>query len=94
MESHLPTCFEKAPMGGVEMEIGVLFADVRGFTSLAEEMAPRGVAELMNRFYSCSERLCERLSEPPAAATSASLDLKGKAAPERVRIVDTRAAAV
>ena len=34
------TCFEKAPMGGVEMEIGVLFADVRGFTSLAEGMAP------------------------------------------------------
>jgi adenylate cyclase len=30
------TCFEKAPMGGVNMEIGVLFADVRGFTSLAE----------------------------------------------------------
>ena len=48
------TCFEKAPMGGVEMEIGVLFADVRGFTSLAEEMAPGGVAELMNRFYACA----------------------------------------
>ena len=23
-------------MGGMEMEVGVLFADVRGFTSLAE----------------------------------------------------------
>jgi adenylate cyclase len=47
-------CFEKAPMGGVEMEVGVLFADVRGFTSLAEEMSPTQVAELMNRFYECA----------------------------------------
>src|SRR3954451_719536 len=38
------TCFEEAPMGGVEMEIGVLFADVRGFTSLAETMEVKGVA--------------------------------------------------
>jgi adenylate cyclase len=45
------TCFEKAPMGGVEMEIGVLFADVRGFTSLAEGMALNDVADLLNRFY-------------------------------------------
>src|SRR5256714_15084390 len=45
------TCFEKAPLGGVEMEIGVLFADVRGFTSLSEGMDPKGVAELLNRFY-------------------------------------------
>jgi adenylate cyclase len=44
------TCFEKAPMGGVKMEIGVLFADVRGFTSLAERMSPDDVAELLNRF--------------------------------------------
>jgi adenylate cyclase len=45
------TCFEKAPMGGVEMEIGVLFADVRGFTSLSERMPPDEVAQLLNRFY-------------------------------------------
>lgn len=48
------TCFEKAPMGGVEMEIGVLFADVRGFTSLAESMAPDDVAQLLNRFYAAA----------------------------------------
>src|SRR3954462_7732773 len=39
-------CFEHAPMGAIDMEIGVLFADVRGFTTLAESMAPKGVAEL------------------------------------------------
>jgi adenylate cyclase len=54
------TCFEMAPMGGVEMEIGVLFADVRGFTSLAEEMAPKGVAGLLNRFYASAEGILSR----------------------------------
>ena len=44
-------CFEKAPMGGVEMEVGILFADVRGFTSLAERQSPDAVAALLNRFY-------------------------------------------
>jgi adenylate cyclase len=48
------TCFEKAPMGGVELEIGVLFADVRGFTAMTEKMAPEDVARLMNRFYAAA----------------------------------------
>src|SRR3954447_24027976 len=54
------TCFEKAPMGGVEMEIGVLFADVRGFTSLAEGMAPEAVAGLLNRFYAAATEVLSR----------------------------------
>jgi adenylate cyclase len=54
------TCFEKAPMGGVEMEIGVLFADVRGFTSLAESMAPNDVAALLNRFYGAAAEIFGR----------------------------------
>jgi adenylate cyclase len=54
------TCFEKAPMGGVEMEVGVLFADVRGFTSMAETMAPTRVAELMNRFYASAAEVLSR----------------------------------
>jgi adenylate cyclase len=54
------TCFEKAPMGGVEMEVGVLFADVRGFTSLAEDMAPEGVAGLLNRFYAAATQVLSR----------------------------------
>src|SRR5215218_9269795 len=51
------TCFEEAPMGGVEMEIGVLFADVRGFTTLAEDMDPEGVAKLLNRFYAAASQV-------------------------------------
>jgi adenylate cyclase len=54
------TCFEKAPMGGVEMEIGVLFADVRGFTSLAEDMEPGAVAGLLNRFYETATKILSR----------------------------------
>lgn len=54
------TCFEKAPMGGVEMEIGVLFADIRGYTSLAEGMAPDRVAELLNRFYGAASKVLTR----------------------------------
>jgi adenylate cyclase len=54
------TCFEKAPMGGVEMDIGVLFADVRGFTSLAEVMAPNDLAELLNRFYASATGVLSR----------------------------------
>jgi adenylate cyclase len=44
-------CFEKAPMGGVEMDVGILFADVRGFTSLAERQSANETATLLNRFY-------------------------------------------
>jgi adenylate cyclase len=44
-------CFERAPVGGYPMEIGVLFADVRGFTTLAEHQGAEEVATLLNRFY-------------------------------------------
>jgi adenylate cyclase len=54
------TCFEKAPLGGVEMEIGVFFADVRGFTSMAETMDPTGVADLLNRFYESASAILGR----------------------------------
>jgi adenylate cyclase len=54
------SCFEKAPLGGVEMEIGVFFADVRGFTSMAEEMDPTGVAGLLNRFYESASAILSR----------------------------------
>jgi adenylate cyclase len=45
------TCFEKAPLGGAEVEIGVFFADVRGFTTLAETSSAGEVAKLLAPFY-------------------------------------------
>lgn len=53
-------CFERAPMGGEELEAGILFADIRGFTSLAERQAPERVAALLNRFYAVAvDVLCD-----------------------------------
>lgn len=37
--------------GGTEVEISLLFVDVRGSTSLAEKMTPTDYSRLMNRFY-------------------------------------------
>jgi adenylate cyclase len=48
------TCFERAPMGGVEMEVGILFADVRGFTAQSETRAPAQMAALLNRFFAAA----------------------------------------
>lgn len=44
-------CVEGGPDGGFETDVGVLFADVRGFTSLAERLPTAEVGELMDRFY-------------------------------------------
>ena len=44
-------CFEAAPLGGAEVDLGILFADVRGFTSMSEAQGPKATAALMNRFY-------------------------------------------
>jgi len=37
--------------GGVELEISILFADIRGSTPLAEKMETREFSELIHRFY-------------------------------------------
>jgi adenylate cyclase len=47
-------CFEMAPVGGYEMEVGVLFADMRGFTSWCESQPPQVVASALNRFYAAA----------------------------------------
>ena len=44
--------FEHAPLGGVEADVGVLFADVRGFTAISEifKSDPQGLTSLINSF--------------------------------------------
>jgi adenylate cyclase len=44
-------CCDDLPPGGVEIDIAVLFADVRGSTALAEGLTPSAYAALLNRFY-------------------------------------------
>jgi adenylate cyclase len=44
-------CFNHLPIGGVELEIGVVFADVRGATTLGEQISPTAFADRLNEFY-------------------------------------------
>lgn len=44
-------CCDTLPPGGLELDIAVLFADVRGSTALCERMGASAFAELLNHFY-------------------------------------------
>ena len=50
-------CVELAPPGGMTMEIGVLFADLRGFTSESELQSPLEVSAKLRRFYAHAEKV-------------------------------------
>ena len=41
--------------GGREMEISVLFADIRGFTAMAEKLTPEKVVEILNQYLDSME---------------------------------------
>jgi adenylate cyclase len=50
-----------APLGAHDMELGVLFADIRGFTSWCEGQTPEAIERALNAFYAVStEVLAER----------------------------------
>ena len=44
-------CDDVLPLGGAEVDIGVLFADVRGSTALAEQVGAQEFTGILNRFY-------------------------------------------
>lgn len=44
-------CCDSLPAGGAEVDIAVLFADIRGSTGLGEQTVPTDFAALLNRFY-------------------------------------------
>jgi adenylate cyclase len=44
-------CCDSLPVGGAEVDIAVLFADVRGSTALGDRTPPAEFARLLNRFY-------------------------------------------
>jgi adenylate cyclase len=50
---------DKKP-GGAEVEISLLFADVRGSTALAERMPPQEFSRLMARFYGTAAKVVDR----------------------------------
>jgi adenylate cyclase len=51
------TCVELSPPGGMTTKTGILFADLRGFTSASESMDPEEVARTLRRFYGCAEQV-------------------------------------
>lgn len=44
-------CFDRLPSGGIEIDVGVVFADVRDSTRLGQHSTPTEFAERLNRFY-------------------------------------------
>jgi len=53
-------CCDILPPGGAEIDIAVLFADVRGSTALGEHLEPSAYAALMNRFYRAATEVLVR----------------------------------
>jgi len=59
MNPHMCNLCEKFAerfLGGVEMEISILFADIRGSTSLAEKMPVTEYSQLIRRFYDAATK--------------------------------------
>jgi adenylate cyclase len=49
-------CIERAPEGGALVPLSVLFADVRGYTSIAERLSSVEATLMLNRFYGAASR--------------------------------------
>src|SRR3954451_21354449 len=50
-------CFDHLPDGGIELDIGVVFADVRGSTALGEQSTATDFAERLNHFYAAAAEM-------------------------------------
>ncbi|MGO9857162.1 MAG: adenylate/guanylate cyclase domain-containing protein [Acidimicrobiales bacterium] len=53
-------CFDHLPTGGIEIDIGVVFADVRASTSLAEQSTATEFAQRLNHFYATATKVLIR----------------------------------
>jgi adenylate cyclase len=51
------TCVELAPPGGLTTDVGVVFADLRGFTARSESLTPEQASAVLRRFYACAEHV-------------------------------------
>ncbi len=49
--------FAREHQGGAEIELSLLFADVRGSTTLAEGMSPTEYSQVINRFYKAASHV-------------------------------------
>ena len=53
-------CFESTPVKAYEREVGILFADIRGFTAWSEQRPPAEVEAMLTRFYDVASRVLTR----------------------------------
>jgi adenylate cyclase len=53
-------CFDHLPPGGIEIDVGVLFADVRNSTRMGETSTASEFAEQLNRFYAVATEVLIR----------------------------------
>lgn len=74
--------------GGAEVEMSILFADIRGSTALSEKMSPTEFSQLINRFYASSTKIIieeDGLVEKLAGDSVAAFWGAGFAGPDYVR---------
>jgi adenylate cyclase len=85
-------CCDQMPPGGAEVDVAVLFADVRGSTSLGEHASPAEFADLLNRFYAVATDVILRhdgLIDKLIGDEAMALFIPGVAGPEyRSRALD------
>lgn len=53
-------CFDHLPEGGIEIDVGVVFADVRGSTTMGEQSTATEFADHLNRFYATATKVIIR----------------------------------
>jgi adenylate cyclase len=51
------SCFDHLPDGGIELDVGILFADVRGSTGMGERSTATEFAGHLNRFYATATKV-------------------------------------
>jgi adenylate cyclase len=74
--------------GGAEIELTMLFVDVRGSTTIAEQMNPAEFSELMNRFYAAAIEIliqADAFVDKLVGDEVTALFIPGYAGPEHAR---------
>jgi adenylate cyclase len=80
--------FARDHQGGAEVELTMLFVDVRGSTTLAEQMTPRAFSDLINRFYTMATHSLvhwDALVDKIIGDQAAGIFVPGLAGPEHAR---------
>jgi adenylate cyclase len=78
-------CCDQMPTGGAEVDVAVLFADVRGSTGLGERFGASEYAALLNRFYATATEVILRhdgLIDKLIGDEAMALFIRGVAGPD------------